>query len=113
VVSRHKGPVREGGCGNFPPLTRSEWSKQYGHLWDFIVDDRYDDGTERLPGTFLLCTGEGRIRVWLHDRDQALSAWFSGATVEDALRSADSALGTATVEWRRAKSFSSASPNNH
>jgi len=105
VVSRHKGQVREGPGGSGPPLARSDWNRRYVHVWSFIADDRYDDGGERLPGTILLCTGEGRVRLWLHNRDEGLSAWLSGETVEAVFGSAEEALGTATVEWRRPKTI--------
>lgn len=101
MLSRHKGPIKEGNDGTFPPLPLSAWSKEYPHVFEFLTGDRYDDGTVRLPGTVLLCFGEGRLRLWLHDRDQGLSAWLSGESVEALFKAADQGLADATVEWRR------------
>src|SRR5215831_13450346 len=83
VVSRHRGPVRDGPPNEIEKFPLTEWSKKHGHIWEFIAAGSYDDGSSRVPGTVLLCVGEGRVRLWLHDRDQELSAWISAGSVEE------------------------------
>lgn len=103
MISRYKGTVRDGPGGPGPPLEQCEWSKRYVHLFEFLTADRWDDGSEREPGTLLLCSGEGRIRVWLNNRAEGLSAWLSGSTVTEALGAIEAALASGTVDWRRAR----------
>lgn len=111
VVRRNSGPVRDGPGTQCEQIPLTAWSKEFRHVWDFICESRYDDGTDRLPGTVLLCVGEGRVRLWLHNRDEGLSAWLSGGSVEAVFEAANQALGTATVEWRRSKNNLSKNPD--
>jgi hypothetical protein len=103
VFTRYKGPVREASNGAGQPLAHCDWSRRYVTLFAFLTDDRWDDGSEREPGTMLLCSGEGRVRIWLHSRSEGLSAWLSGGTFEEAFGAAETALAAGNVEWRRSK----------
>lgn len=103
VVSRTKNPPPAAGPGNGSQLRPGKWGREFPGLWEFLTAGKYDDGSARLPGTVLLCSGEGRVRLWLNNRDEGLTAWLSGETVEEVVKAADMALTTGNVEWRRAK----------
>lgn len=83
-------------------LRACQFGKSFPHLAEFLTDDTFEGGAFRLPGTVLICSGEGRVRVWINDKAEGLTAWVSGSTVWDALCAADEAIYSADTEWRSA-----------
>jgi len=78
------------------PLARS-----YPALFAFLVETTWDDDSPRETGTVMLLSGDGLVKLWIHDRDgTGRSAWFSGEALEDVLAAADDALATGSGEWR-------------
>jgi len=75
----------------------------YPHLWAFLADPQYDDGEQRETGTLLVTVGEGRVRVWLHDRAESCSAWVSGDDLTLALLACEKGLASGSLEWRADK----------
>lgn len=76
---------------------------ELAHLWEFLCLTVYDDGSPRTEGTMLVTASDGRVRVWLNDKDAELSCWVSGSTLLDALETANEGLGGDCLEWRAAK----------
>lgn len=81
----------------------SEVAADLEALVEFLGESSWPDGAEREPGTVLICTGEGRWRVWLNDKGSGTAAWTSGSTLEEALFSAEKGLREDTLEWRQQK----------
>jgi len=78
------------------PLARS-----YPALFAFLVEASWDDDSPRETGTVMLLSGDGLVKLWVHDRDgPGRSAWFSGEALEDVLAAADDALATGSGDWR-------------
>ncbi len=78
------------------PLARS-----YPALFAFLVEATWDDGSPRETGTVMLLSGDGLVKLWLHDRNGVgSSAWASGEALEDALAAADDLIASGGGEWR-------------
>lgn len=69
----------------------------------FITQEQWPDGSERTPGTILLCSGDGLFKVWLCDKDADCSAWVTGSSLYDVLERANAICGGEAHEWRRNK----------
>lgn len=81
-------------------VAESEWTAAYPHLFEWLVEDRWDDGTVRETGTVLLFTEAGRWKACLNDRALGRSCFLSGETPEGLLQSLDDGLGSSGLEWR-------------
>lgn len=77
------------------PLTEA-----YPALDEFLTLTVWDDGSRRETGTLLLCTGDGRYRAWLNDRDAGVSAWVSSGTLSGLLEAIEKGLREGGMEWR-------------
>jgi hypothetical protein len=76
---------------------------RYASLFDFLVEQLWDDGTQRQPGTLLVCYGEGRFRGWLNDRELQRNAWASAETLTQLLETLDGKLAEGSFDWRRSE----------
>jgi hypothetical protein len=68
---------------------------------EFLSRSQWDDGSARDPGTMLICTGEGRWRAWLNDRDSGLACWVSSDTLQGLLGTVEKGLQEGKLEWRQ------------
>lgn len=89
----------EGGGG----LLACDLCRRWPTLAEFLACSVYDDGSEREPGTLLVCVSEGRWRGWLNDRGQGAAAWVSGSTFDALMDSLEDGLLSNALEWRRAR----------
>jgi hypothetical protein len=92
--------VRE--AGGLPCVSAaSPLARSYPALFAFVTETTWDDGTVREPGTFMVMSGDGLLKLWLHDREgSGRSAWAAGEALEDALAAADDMIATGSGEWR-------------
>lgn len=77
------------------------WSILLPTLWDYLTESTYSDGTARRPSTLLFFCEDGLVKVCLHDRDLARSAWSTGKGEEECLATLEAKLVDGSVEWRR------------
>lgn len=73
------------------------------HVVQFITDTQWPDGVEREPGTILLCSGDGRLRAWLNDKDAGMSAWVSAASLYSLWERVEAILAGEACEWRKTR----------
>jgi len=73
---------------------------EYEMLWQFLVDDRWDDGSPRMLPTLLLFRGENGLTVALNDRDGQQTVFKSGRPLEGLLKALEEGLQEGTLEWR-------------
>jgi len=88
--------------GGLPALSAdSPLAKSYPALFAFLVEDSWEDGSAREPGTLMLMFGDGLLKVWLHDKNgSGCSCWLSGEALEDVLAGADNVIASGNGEWR-------------
>lgn len=93
--------VAAGGEGcDIPVSLDCEICKKYPDLAEFLGVSRWPDGSDRVPGTMLLCVEAGRWKCWLNDKDANLSCWVSGDSLAKALAAASKAVGSGGGDWR-------------
>lgn len=69
-------------------------------LREMLVADRFPDGSTRLTSTLLLFVEAGVLKACLHDRDQGMTAWASGASLGDVLEALEGGLQADTLNWK-------------
>lgn len=69
-------------------------------LWQFLTDDRWEDGGVRQLPTLLVFVGENGLTVALNDRDQGQTVFKSGSGLEGLLAALEDGLGKGSLEWR-------------
>lgn len=96
--------------GGLPDLQKpSELGRSYPALLAFLSEATWDDGSARETGTAMLLTGDGLLKLWLHDRNgEGSAAWAAGETLEDVLAAADDMIATGSGEWRKDRNKTSA-----
>lgn len=75
---------------------------QYPAVWEMLAAPRYLDETPRLLATLTVFVDDGMVKLCLNDRDQGLTGWAAGVSVQEALVALERALQGDTVEWRAA-----------
>lgn len=73
---------------------------EFEAMAEFVSAGNWSDGTVRVPGTLLICTGEGRWRAWLNDRDGEVAAWVSASSLQLLLEAVEMGLREGSLEWR-------------
>jgi len=69
-------------------------------LHQFLSDERWDDGSARVPGTLLLFCECGRYKACLNDRDGGRSVFVSADAVEAILDALEAGLQDDSLPWR-------------
>ena len=69
-------------------------------LVEFLARIRWDQDTARLTWTLLVCTGEGRWRACVHDRDGQRQAWVSADSLRALIVAVDAKLRDDSMDWR-------------
>ncbi len=72
-------------------------------LYQFLTDDKWDDGSQREPGTLLLFADAGRFKACLNDRDSGRSVFVSAVSLEGILEALEEGLAGDSLEWREKK----------
>lgn len=76
------------------------WAKPCPALCEFLTQTRWEDGTVRATGTFLMLAEDGVWKGSLHDRDAQRSCWLSGKTPTDLLSAVEKVCLTGEADWR-------------
>lgn len=86
---------------NDTPLSQDcAFGKKWPDLVNFLGQCWWGPDEAREPGTLLLLYEDGRVKVWVNDKDAQLSCFCSGATVAEALSAAQKAIVDGTGDWR-------------
>jgi len=85
---------------SFIPLKSSNWSEVYPTLWEWLTEEKFDDGTFRTTSSLLVFVQSGELKACINDRHYSRSAFISAATVEDLLQSLDEKLESDSLDWR-------------
>jgi hypothetical protein len=72
----------------------------FAAIAEFVSMGSWEDGTPRVPGTLLVCTGDGAWRAWLNDRDGEVAAWTSADTLQGLLEAVETGLREGSLTWR-------------
>lgn len=70
----------------------------------FLTETRWDDGSERQPGSILVTAEEGLWKAWVNDRAGLRSAWLSCPDLLGLLGRVEAGLSDGTLSWRSEKS---------
>ena len=91
-----EGAAEDNGVFVADPSECMEWAA----LLEFLVAERYEDGTPRVTGTLLVFADEGRLKACLCDRDQQLVGFVTGTLLLGLLRDVETVLRDDRVDWR-------------
>lgn len=90
----------DGGDDSYGP---DELSQLFPHVVEFLVETRYGDGSNRLPGSLSFFTEDGMLKACLNDKDQGLIVFVSGSGLQGCLLALERGLQQDSLEWRKAK----------
>lgn len=98
----YKRPIESAAPGGVPvgKATTCQLASKFPEVWAFISDVTWEDGSEREPGSILLCIGDGLVKMWLNDRSNSRLAWISADTLSGVFKLANEGLGASTLPWR-------------
>lgn len=98
--AKAQGKERQaGGTCPDPRLTRA-----YPCLMAFLGDRAWDDGQPRTPGTITIFMEDDMLKAALNDRDEGMSMYASGGTLDGVLGSLEGHLADEDGDWRAWKS---------
>lgn len=76
---------------------------EYPSLFAFVKDDKWADGSARLPGTITLFCKGGCLTMVLNDHDRAAAAYINAHTVNEMLFLADQGILNDSLDWKLKK----------
>lgn len=100
-LRRYAKPSDDKGVS--PALEACKLTAKYPGLAEFLSSVAWTAEEARETGTVLICTGDGRWRAWLNDRDGGVTAWVSAGTLTGLLDALEQGLVGGGLEWRKAK----------
>lgn len=77
-----------------------EFSEHFPCLTDFLCCVKVFD-KKREPGTLLLFSEEGKLKVMLHDKDRQMTGWLTVHNTACFFQEVEVALADDCVDWRR------------
>lgn len=80
-------------------------AENFASLWEFLVEDEWDDGKRRVPGTIMLFREEQQFKAMLNDKDAGRIAFCSADSLETLLSVVDLGLRDSRLDWRKSKAF--------
>lgn len=97
---RRPGNAEATGKAVAPQASPGRWGEGYPTLWAFLADPAYEDGTPRQTGTVMLFVEQGRLKAWVHDREQERTAFLTAACPEDLFAELNDGLEDDELDWR-------------
>lgn len=69
-------------------------------LLDYLVKQKYEDGSARVPSTVTFFVDSGVFKLCVNDKDAQASLYTSANTLQDALVATEKRLGENPADWR-------------
>jgi len=88
------------------PFCDEEFAKKWPNVLEYLITDRWTDGTVRVTSTLSIFTDGVSLKVVLNDRDNNRSAFFCEATFAEAMEAMEDALRLDRVDWKSRSSYS-------
>ncbi len=99
IMQRRRERDQESGKQQLAALGFA-FSQEFPSLFEHLSDTTFDDGSERETSTVLLFVDGGQWKACLHDRQEGLSLWVSGATYGDVMSALEADLAAGGGSWR-------------
>lgn len=100
---RRAGPSNGGTAGGGGCAPDADDARDFPALLEFLGSTTWPDGSPRVTGTLILMVEEGRPKMCLSDRDQALVLFATVPSLSLALVSAEDHLRDPGADWRASK----------
>lgn len=81
-------------------------------LWDYMTQDRWDDGTPRETSSLLIFAQDGMLKAMLRDRENGQCLWTAGVSVATVMFQLDTALNDPNADWKADKAVPSTQAKN-
>jgi hypothetical protein len=78
----------------------SKMRRELPLLFEFLTETRWEDGTERQPGTMILFCEQGRFKACLNDKELQRVAFCTAETLEGLLEACNEGFGDDGHDWR-------------
>lgn len=88
------------GAKQLRQASDADVAQMFPGLVEMLSVVQWPEGDAREPGTLLLCSGDGRWRMWLNDKDNLQSCWVSGESITACLDALERGLQEGNLEWR-------------
>lgn len=73
--------------------------KSYPALYEFLVVDKYDDGSPRETATISISVADDGYKFCLRDRDTSRCLWITATSFFDGLKHLDASLRSQDAPW--------------
>lgn len=70
---------------------------------EYVTDEKWEDGTPRVPCSLLLFHEMGKWKVCINDRGLGRTAWVTSLSPGGALAALEEQLAADTCDWRKAR----------
>jgi len=88
-------------AGNGVVPTTCKLLSKHPLIWEFLCCTKWDDGSDRMPGTISMFAEDGQLKVALNDRSMERSLYVSGVSLDAILASLERKLADGSDhDWR-------------
>jgi len=72
----------------------------FPNIYSFMVDQKYDDGSPRVPGAISIFTSQGVLKACINDKDNISTAFVEANTIHELIECIERAICDDATEWR-------------
>jgi len=99
MLKRSEVEGKRGGPGG--RFHDPSFEKHFPHLWDYLTQTAWEDGTPRELSSIMIIPEPGIIRLMLRDKATGLVCWVAAPDFTSMFAVLDAAVGDPGHEWRR------------
>lgn len=97
---QNKPPASIGADG--PALAAPEdYTELFPHLWTYLTQTKWDDGTPRLPSPVSIFLQHGKFTACLTEKNWGLILFATADRLCDIWEALDAKLGDPKADWRQ------------
>jgi len=103
MALRKRSSADERGPSELKIVDDDGFYARWPHVFDFLAQTKWDDGTDRQVGSVTLFVEDGRPKVCLSDKDADEVCFVTGGGFLEALDAAEAGLRGEALDWRQSK----------
>jgi len=102
------GLPKKSGLPKAIPVPQNQWEdpvfkRDYPTLYAFLHDQKFDDGSLRVPGSMSIFCQMGVLKCCLNDKHAQMMTFLEASTWDELVALADSAILDDGTDWKAMK----------
>lgn len=101
ALPKRKLDVSLGG-GLSPPWDDDMFKEEYPAIFAFLYDTKYEDGSQRAPGSISIFVNGYSLKFAVNDKDRGVVAFVTAPTWAEMMQIVDDGIRNDNLDWKAA-----------